>query len=72
MIKKGLEAVILKKEESEEVCQNQPKLKNSKLNNEKKRNYIKNIRRLNTYANNPNFNTVVNNFKLNSIYIKIN
>ena len=45
----------------------EPKLKTSKINNEKKQNYIKNIRRLNTYANNTNFNTVVNNFKLNSI-----
>ncbi len=45
----------------------EPKLKTSKINNEKKQNYIKNIRRLNTYANNPNFNTVINNFKLNII-----
>ena len=35
----------------------EPKLKTSKINNEKKQNYIKNIRRLNIYANNPNFNT---------------
>lgn len=45
----------------------EPQLKHSKINEEKKQNYIKNIQRLNTYSNNPNFNTVVNNFKLNKI-----
>ena len=43
----------------------EPQLRHSEINKQKKQNYIKNIKRLNTYSNNPNFKNVVNNFKLN-------
>jgi len=45
----------------------EPQLRYSEINNQKKQNYIKNIRILNTFSNNPNFENVVNNFKLNNI-----
>ena len=45
----------------------EPQLRHSEINEQKKQNYIKNIRRLNTFSNNPNFKNVVNNFKLNNI-----
>jgi hypothetical protein len=43
----------------------EPQLRHSEINKQKKQTYIKNIKRLNTYSNNPNFKNVVNNFKLN-------
>ena len=45
----------------------EPQLRHSEINEQKKQNYIKNIKRLNTFSNNPNFKKVVNNFKLNNI-----
>ena len=43
----------------------EPQLRHSEINKQKKQTYIKNIKRLNTYSNNPNLKNVVNNFKLN-------
>lgn len=57
-----------KKEIKKQYHYEEPQLKSSKINEQKKQNYIKNIKRLNTYSNNPNFNNVINNFQLNSFF----